>query len=79
MSGKLLGPPPGPDVDPAKARFFILGFVRLAGVALAFLGISIIAKRWVEPADVVGGIMVVVGAIEVLVVPRILARAWRSQ
>lgn len=65
--------------DPARARFFMLGFVRLGGVVLAFLGISIMAKRWVEPADIIGGVLVVLGAVEVLVVPRILARQWRSQ
>jgi small neutral amino acid transporter SnatA (MarC family) len=65
--------------DPARARFFMLGFVRLGGVVLAFLGISIMAKHWVEPADIIGGALVVLGAIEVLVVPRILARKWRSQ
>jgi hypothetical protein len=65
--------------DPARARFFVLGFVRLGGVVLAFLGISIMAKHWVEPADIIGGALVVLGAIEVLVVPRILARKWRSQ
>jgi hypothetical protein len=65
--------------DPARARFFMLGFVRLGGVVLAFLGISIMAKRWVEPADLIGGALVVLGAVEVLIVPRIFARKWRSQ
>ena len=64
--------------DPARSRFFILGLVRLGGVVLAFLGISIMAKRWVEPADLIGGALIVMGAIEVLVVPRVLAKQWRS-
>ncbi|AYJ86343.1 hypothetical protein D3Y57_10690 [Sphingomonas paeninsulae] len=67
-----------PTPDPARARFFILGLVRLSGVVLAFLGISIMAKHWIEPADIIGGAFIVMGAIEVLVVPRILARQWRS-
>jgi hypothetical protein len=65
--------------DPARARFFILGLVRLGGVVLAFLGISIMAKRWIEPADFIGGALIVMGAIEVLVVPRVLTRQWRSE
>lgn len=64
--------------DPARTRFFILGLVRLGGVVLAFLGISIMAKRWIEPADFIGGALIVVGAIEVLVIPRLLAKSWRS-
>jgi hypothetical protein len=69
----------GRTPDPARARFFMLGLVRLGGVVLAFLGISIMSKHWIEPADIIGGALVVLGAIEVLVVPRILARRWRSQ
>jgi hypothetical protein len=64
--------------DPARVRFFILGLVRLGGVVLAFLGISIMAKHWIEPADIIGGALIVMGAVEVLIVPRILARQWRS-
>jgi hypothetical protein len=67
---------PAPDL--ARTRFFILGLVRLGGVVLAFLGISIMAKRWIEPADLIGGALIVMGAIEVLIVPRILAKQWRS-
>lgn len=64
--------------DPARTRFFILGLVRLGGVVLAFLGISVMAKHWVEPADFIGGALIVIGAVGVLVVPRVLAKNWRS-
>jgi hypothetical protein len=66
------------NADPARTKFFILGLVRLGGVVLAFLGISIMAKHWVEPADIIGGALIVLGAAGVLVVPRVLARQWRS-
>ena len=66
------------DDDPARGRFFMLSLVRLTGVGLALLGIALIAKRWIEPAELTGGILVVTGAIDVLVVPLILARRWRS-
>ena len=66
------------EPDPARARFFVLGFIRLGGVALAFLGISILAKRWIEPAEVVGGLFLVMGAVNVLVLPLILVKRWRT-
>ena len=64
--------------DPAKARFFALGLIRLGGVALAFLGVAIIAKRLVEPAEIIGGILLFIAAIDVLVVPVLLAKKWRT-
>ena len=64
--------------DPARARFFALGLIRLGGVVLAFIGISIIAKRWVEPAEIIGGVLLFIAAIDVLVVPLILAKRWRT-
>ncbi len=64
--------------DPARARFFALGLIRFSGVALAFTGISILAKRWVEPAEIVGGLLLAFGAIQVMVVPIILTKRWRT-
>lgn len=69
---------PDSGQDPARARFFALGLIRLSGVVLAFLGISIIAKRWVEPAEIIGGVMLFIAAVDVLVVPVLLAKRWRT-
>jgi hypothetical protein len=66
------------EPDPARARFFALGLIRLGGVAMAFLGISILAKRWIEPAEIVGGVFLFIAAIDVLVVPLILVKRWRT-
>lgn len=66
------------EPDPARARFFALGLIRLGGVVLAFLGISILAKRWIEPAEVVGGLFLVMGAVNVLALPLFLAKRWRT-
>ncbi len=66
------------DESLAKRRFFTLSLVRLLGVVLAFCGVAIIAKRWIEPADIVGGALLVMGAFDVLVIPRLLARRWRT-
>jgi len=62
----------------AKKRFFALALLRFGGVILAFTGISIIAKRWIEPAEVIGGALLVVAIVDVLFLPIILARRWRS-
>jgi hypothetical protein len=66
------------EPDPARARFFALGLIRLGGVALAFLGVAIIAKRLVEPAEIVGGLLLFIAAIDVLVVPLLLVKRWRT-
>ncbi len=66
------------EPDPARARFFALGLIRLSGVALAFLGVSIIAKRWIEPAEIIGGVLMFIAAVDVLVVPVLLAKRWRT-
>lgn len=65
--------------DPAKKRFFTLVILRFTGVALAFLGIAIIMKRLVEPADLIGTILLVIGAFDVLVFPTILMRRWKTK
>ena len=66
------------DPDLAKKRFFALGLIRLTGVALAFLGIAIIAKRLIEPAEIVGGILIALGIADVMVVPLLLVKRWRT-
>ncbi len=62
----------------AKRRFLMLTVFRFSGVALAFTGISIVMKRWLEPADIIGTVLIALGAFEVIVLPLILVRAWRS-
>jgi hypothetical protein len=66
------------EPDPAKTRFLLLGLLRLSGVIFAFLGIAIIMKRLVEPAEIIGGVLIAIGALEVLVLPVLLVRRWRT-
>ncbi len=64
----------------ARARFAMLGAMRAAGVALMLIGL------WIWLGDLVrtGGYMPVglplfaVGLVESLIVPKILARRWRT-
>lgn len=65
--------------DPARARFAAIQIVRFAGLAIAMFGIVVIARRLVEPAEIVGGVLIAVGAFDLLVFPLILARRWRSK
>ncbi len=65
--------------DLAKKRFFTLTMIRFGGVISAFIGIAFIAKRWIEPADVIGGLFLANALIDVLIVPAILIRRWRSE
>lgn len=64
--------------DQAKRRFFILTALRFSGVAIAFLGIAVVAKRLVEPADIIGTALIALGAFEVLILPTLLLRKWRE-
>lgn len=65
--------------DLARKRFFLLTMLRFGGVVLAFVGISIIAKRWIEPAEIVGGLLLVVAIVDVVVAPTVLIRRWRRE
>lgn len=65
--------------DLAKKRFFTLAMLRFGGVISAFIGIAFISKRWIEPADVIGGLFLVNAIIDVLILPPILAKRWRSK
>ena len=63
--------------DQAKQRYFFLTFLRFSGAAVAMLGVAIVAKRLIEPAELVGYTLILVGAIDVIVVPPLLVRAWK--
>lgn len=63
--------------DQAKARFFMLAAVRFAGLAIALVGVTIVARKWVEPADIIGFALIIAGAVDMIVVPPLLVRAWK--
>lgn len=62
----------------ARNRFIVLNLVRLSGAVLVALGAANVGKRWIEPADAIGTALLLLGALGILVVPRLLARRWRS-
>lgn len=62
----------------ARNRYFVIAFARLAGAALAVLGLVAVAGRidWLPP--IAGIVLMITGLIELAIVPRLLARAWRT-
>jgi len=63
--------------DLAKARFFILSLVRLAGVGLVIVGLLATQGAIPLPLEVGYG-LILIGIVDVFVVPQVLARRWRS-
>jgi hypothetical protein len=66
-----------PADDPARARFFTIQAVRLTGVACVVLGMLIASQR-IAWSQWLGYLLLVIGLIDVLVVPTLLARRWRT-
>lgn len=66
----------------ARNRFFAIGAVRVTGALLAMLGFLIIRGVWpmADPATdrIIGAAFVLFGVFDFAVMPRILARRWRS-
>lgn len=69
------GDPSGEDL--AAKRFMIINMVRFAGVGIAAFGAAITAGA-IEMPEMIGYVLIAAGAIDALVVPTVLARAWKS-
>ncbi len=65
------------DRDPAAGRFLVLTLLRFSGVALALLGVAVVAGKVPLPY-VAGYVLVLAGVLDALVLPPILARKWRT-
>jgi hypothetical protein len=62
----------------ARQRFMILNIMRFGAILIVALGIAIIGgKIPVQPTA--GYFVLVVGAIDFFIVPRLLKRAWQKQ
>ena len=64
-----------------RRRFGLFAIARLAAVAMVILGIAVALTGLVRPGGwpVPGAIIGVLGAIEGLVVPRLLRRGWEKK
>lgn len=64
-----------------KKRFAITTLVRLAALAIFFLGIAIAYSDLARPGGwpQLGAIFIILGALDVLIAPRLLLAHWRKQ
>ena len=62
----------------AAGRFATMNAARFGGALLTLAGALNVRRGWVEPAEPVGYVLVGVGLALALLVPRLLARRWRS-
>ena len=63
--------------DPARPRYFALLLVRAVGVALVMIGLLATNDR-IALGHVAGVVLAVAGLLLFAVVPKLLARRWRS-
>ena len=61
----------------AKQRFFVLTAIRLFSLLLTIMGLMVLAgKTAIDPR--LGGVLAVVGLLEFVLLPRYLARKWKT-
>ncbi|MGF7150696.1 hypothetical protein FHS96_004354 [Sphingomonas zeicaulis] len=63
----------------ARARFVLLSLIRFSGAIIALAGAVVVGRRLIEPAEIIGGLMLALGAFEVILLPAILVRNWKRQ
>ncbi|MEO6114016.1 MAG: hypothetical protein ABIP07_06185 [Sphingomicrobium sp.] len=64
-----------------KKRFLVFSILRISGLALFLLGIGIAFTDLLKPGGwpLLGGILAIVGALEAVLIGRILKKAWRDK
>lgn len=62
----------------ARNRFFAISLLRIGGVFIVLAGIVISSGRFPQIPIVAGYMLIVVGLLDMAVVPQILARRWRT-
>ena len=71
-------PPPEAAPDPAKRRFIVMQAVRLAGVVTVLAGMLIATGKLPVVPRLAGFLIMVVGFLDMAVMPLVLARRWRT-
>lgn len=62
----------------ARNRFFAMSLIRIIGAALMMLGLVIVYGRMDGVPQIAGVALVLLGAAAFALVPRLLARRWRT-
>lgn len=74
----MSGPQP-PERDPAIARFAMINFTRIIGVASVIAGLLMANERLFDGApDWAAYVLLANGLVDVFVLPVVMARKWRS-
>lgn len=68
------------ELETAKRRFLLLSLARLGGAGAMGLGLVIWHTGLIQPAGLpaLGLPLFVAGALETIILPKLLARKWRS-
>ena len=69
------------DDTQARNRLLIYTALRLGGLAIFFVGIAVIYTNWIRPGGwpQVGAIIAIAGAIDTVLAPHLLKRAWERR
>lgn len=62
----------------ARTRFFIIGIVRLAGALTIALAVAISYGKVDGAPPVLGYGLLLIGVVEMLMVPQMLVRRWKT-
>jgi hypothetical protein len=63
--------------DQARRRFLVLTMIRFSGVAMALAGLAVLAGK-IDLPLVAGYGLLAIGALDALIAPLILAKAWKT-
>jgi hypothetical protein len=75
MTNDLSGAPAPTPLE--KKRFLVLSLLRITGAALVFLGVLIVGGK-IDLPVLVGWAFMLLGLYDLLIMPRFLARRWRT-
>ena len=62
----------------ARTRYFTMSFLRFIGAACVAAGIVIASDRFEGIPAAIGYVLIAIGLIDMTLLPRILARRWRT-
>lgn len=71
----------GPNDDLYRKRFHVFALVRLFGLGMFLLGIAIAYSDLLRPGGwkLLGGLLAIFGALDAVLAPRLLKKAWEQQ
>lgn len=74
----LLGHMAGNQQKNAAIKYFIIGFVRVMGIAIMAAGFAVILNGFMQLPEILGYFLAFMGAFEFIAMPIILAKIWKT-